>query len=166
MGTATRGPITSCREAARPEPPPRAHQLPARADRSSRRRAAGRQTRDRTALEPQKAVRRPGEASSPSHPRGRGAALSRSSVPASPPPSGGTPSSNPEGLSGVVRRARTYCGWRTTGQESLPPSRRTRVTIGLPTRLFSQDPPVAQVPFFQLVVLSCQLFLVFLFSPL
>ena len=76
----------------------------------------------------------PPRATPPQNPGRRRAGLAegkrpsaRTSVPATPRP--GTPSSNPEGLSGVVRQARTYCGWHTTGQESLPPSRRTRVTI-------------------------------------
>ena len=86
----------------------------------------------------------PPRATPPQNPGRRRAGLAegkrpsaRTSVPATPRP--GTPSSNPEGLSGVVRQARTYCGWHTTGQESLPPSRRTGVTIGPPNRLFSQD---------------------------
>jgi len=87
----------------------------------------------------------PPRATPPQNPGRRRAGLAegkrpsaRTSVPATPRP--GTPSSNPEGLSGVVRQARTYCGWHTTGQESLPPSRRTRVTNAPPTRLFFQDP--------------------------
>ena len=87
----------------------------------------------------------PPRATPPQNPGRRRAGLAegkrpsaRTSVPATPRP--GAPSSNPEGLSGVVRRARTYCGWQHTGQESLPPSRLTRVTNALPTRLFLQDP--------------------------
>ena len=88
----------------------------------------------------------PPSATPPQNPGRRRAGLAegrrpsaRTSVPATPRP--GTPSSNPEGLSGVVRQARTYCGWHTTGQESLPPSRRTRVTIGLPIRVLATGSP-------------------------
>ena len=67
----------------------------------------------------------PPRATPPQNPGRRRAGLAegkrpsaKTSVAATPRP--GTPSSNPEGLSGVVRQARTYCGWHTTGQESPP----------------------------------------------
>ena len=86
----------------------------------------------------------PPRATPPQNPGRRRAGLAegkrpsaRTEVPA--PNRRGTPSSNPEGLSGAARRARANSGRRTAEREPFPPSRRTGVTIGPPTRLFSQD---------------------------
>ena len=60
-------------------------------------------------------------------------------------PRRGTRSGNPDGLPWVVRRARTYCGWRTTGQESLPPPRRFYSCRGGSGRLLARLPLVSGV---------------------
>ena len=55
------------------------------------------------------------------------------------PPSEDPSQVTPKGLSGVVRRARTYRGGWPRGKSLSPSPVGHGVTIGLPTRLFSWD---------------------------